>query len=210
MAALVASLIASSCLMAAAVASRDYALLGWLCLLPLFVAIRSCTAARAGLCGGLWGACLYLFFLIGTDVTAPTVPAFALLTVIPALYGYLGGRLTRWIGFSPFILGVGWMGVELASAPLGLRYGLLAGTQGDGTLMAWVGQGLGYVLVGFIVAMVNASLVSVLSGVRLTLPQYTQRVSLPDHGARVLPQMSFGFPLFAVCPAQPRAPPAEQ
>ena len=207
MAALVASLVAGACLMAAAVASRDYAWLGWLCLLPLFFAIRACTPACAAMCGFLWGACLYVFLSIGTDVAAPTIPAFALLTGIPAFYAYLGARLTRWIGFSAFVLAVGWMGVELASAPLGLRYGLLAGTQGDGTLMAWIGQGLGYVLVAFIVAVVNASLVSALCGIRVKLPQFAYRASLPDRGASLLPQTFFVIPLFALCPSQPRAPP---
>jgi len=205
--ALISSLVISAGLMTAAVASRDYAWLGWLCLLPLFFAIRTCTPARAALCGALWGGCVSLSLLIGTDVAMPALPGLALLTVIPALYAYLGARLTRWIGFSPFILAVGWMGVELASAPLGLRYSLLAETQGDGTLMTWVGQGLGYVFVGFIVAAVNASLVSVLSSVRLNAPQRGYSVSSRDQGALLLPQTPFCLALFALSPSQPRAPP---
>ncbi len=207
MVALVPSLIASACLMAAAVASRDFAWVGWLCLLPLFFAIRTCAPLRAALCGALWGGCVYIFLQIGTDLAAPTLPAFVLLTLIPALYAYLGARVTRWMGFAPFILGVGWIGVELVSAPLGLHYGLLAGTQGGETLMAGVGQGLGYIVVGFIVALVNASLVSVLCGVRFRMPHSVQRVSLPDHGAALLPQTLFSYSLLALSPSQPRAPP---
>lgn len=207
MVALIPSLIASACLMAAAVASHDYAWLGWLCLLPLFFAIRTCAPMRAALCGAVWGGCLSIFLQIGTGLPTPTVPALALLTLIPALYAYLGARLTRWMGFSPFVLAVGWMGVELATAPLELRYGLLADTQGGGTLMAWVGQGLGYVFVGFIVAVVNASLVSVLTSVRMSARQRGYRVSSRDRGAALLPQTSFCFPLFALSPSQPRAPP---
>ncbi len=203
---LVASLIGGACLMAAAVASRDFTCLGWFCLLPVFIAIRRCTPSWAGLCGALWGACLYVFLQIGTDAAAPTLAAGALAMVVPALYANLAARLTRWVGYSPFVLAVGWMGVELASIPLGLRGGLLAGTQGGGTLMAWVGQGLGYVFVAFIVAVVNASLVTVLSGLRLTLPQWAHGISVASRRAALLPQTFVCIPFSVVSPSQPRAP----
>ena len=65
--------------------------------------------------------------------------------------------------FSPLLLGIGWMGVELALHPIGLRYGLLAGTQGDGLVIRLLGGATGYVLVAFLVAYINAWLLSVLT-----------------------------------------------
>jgi len=222
LAALAAAVIAGACLMAAAVAARDLAWLGWLCLLPVFIAIRYCPAGFAGLCGGLWGGSLQVFLMLGTSgapaagdsfiaTSAGSDPvsagAIALLVGIPALYAYLAARLTRWLGFSPLVLGVAWIGVELALSPLGLRYGLLAGTQSDGTLMAWIGQGLGYALVAFIVAIVNASLTALLFAVRFELIASNWCNAIRDLGASVIAPMRLPVAIVDPLPSQPRAPP---
>ena len=207
-AALSLSLIAGAYLMAEAVASDGSAWLGCVTLLPLFVAIRACRPIHAMLCGALWGSSLYLFGVSAGDVGISAGPLpFALLTAIPAIYAYLGARLTRWIGFSPFVLGVGWIGVELALVPLGFRTGLLAGTQDGGTLLHWVGGALGYVLVAFLVAYVNAALVSALAAARLRVPRPAWRIGSPDRGARLIPQTFSCFPSFAIASCHPRAPP---
>ncbi len=130
-----------------------------------------------------------------------------LLTAIPAIYAYLAAKLTRWIGFSPFVLGVTWMGVELAFEPLGLHNGLLAGTQADGTLIHWLGGALGYVLVAFVVALVNAALVSVLSRVGVNIPGSRYVPVLTEGGTLFVPQTFSCFPLFTIRGSQPRAPP---
>jgi hypothetical protein len=57
--------------------------------------------------------------------------------------------LTRQKGFSPLLLGLGWIAVELALQPLGLRYGLLAATQGSGLVVRTMGYLAGYVMVAF-------------------------------------------------------------
>ena len=205
---LVLALIFSACLMTAATRSGELSFLGWLALLPLFYAIRTCSPTHAMLCGAVWGGCLGVLIATTTDGAAEnSIFWFAVVAAVPALYAYLCARLTRWVGFDPFVLAVGWMGVELCFAPLGLRQGLLAATQNDGTFWAWMGHGLGYVLVAFIVAVVNASLVSVLSAVRLEIPRPTHQVPSSDLGASLLPQMFFCYPLFALRPSQPRAPP---
>ncbi|UCE61324.1 MAG: hypothetical protein JSU63_06165 [Phycisphaerales bacterium] len=207
-AALLISLVSSAFVMSVAIVSPGLAWLGWLSLLPLFVAIRVSLPRTAFLCGGLWGACLWAFSLADNSLASFATPAsFALLTTVPAIYAYLGAWLTRWIGYSPFVLGFGWMGVELAFAPVGLDRGLLGVLGGDGTVVSWIGNSFGYVLVAFLVALVNASLVSILSGVRLATASRDER-SLPgNNGARLLPQTLFCFSRFALRPSQPRAPP---
>lgn len=205
---LVASLAASAYLMALANGSAGCAWLGWFSLVPLFLVIRLWRPTIAMLAGAFWGASLYAFSVAQPEAAvSPTVQGLLLLPAIPALYAYLGAWLTRRIGFNPFILGVAWMGLELALAPVGVRVGLVAATQGDGTFIHWVGGALGYVLVAFLVALVNASLVSVLGGVRLRIPQLVYRISSPASGASVSPRTFVYSSLFAIGPSRPRAPP---
>ncbi|UCC29273.1 MAG: hypothetical protein JSU86_13850 [Phycisphaerales bacterium] len=196
--------------MALAVASPTYPWLGLFTLLPLFLAIRVCRPPGAALGGALWGVSLYAFSVTGTGHSIdPSVSSVALLTALPALYAYLSAWLTRWIGFNPFVLGVTWMGVELALQPLGLRNGLLAGTQGYGTLMPWLGGALGYVLVAFLVAFVSAAIVSILSRVRAGAAAPRYLVGPGDNDFRLAQQTFSCFPLFAIPPSQPRAPPVK-
>jgi len=205
---LVLSLIFSACLMTAATRSEDLSVLAWLALLPLFHVIRTCSPLRAMLCGAVWGGCLGVLIANTTErVAADSIIWFAIVAGVPAVYAYLCARLSRWIGFDPFVLAVAWMGVELSFARLGLRQGLLAATQSEGTFWAWMGHGLGYVLVAFVVAAVNASLISVLSAVRLRVPRPAGQVSLPNPGASHSPLAFFRPSLFAFHPSQPRAPP---
>lgn len=205
---LMLSLVGSACLMGLAVASPAYPGLGLLTLLPLFLAIRVCRPTGAALGGALWGLSLYAFSVAGSGHSIDaSVSSLALLTAIPGLYAYFGARLVRWIGFNPLVLGVSWMGVELALEPLGLRSGLLAGTQGDGALMHWIGNALGYVLVAFLVAFVNAVIVSLLSRayVGATVPRFL--VGSSGSSLRIVQQTFSCFPLFAIPPSRPRAPP---
>lgn len=194
--------------MAEGAASHRTPWLGCVTLVPLLMAIRTCRPGHAMFCGAIWGSSLYFFAAAAGDtgVSAGLFP-FVLLTAIPALYAYFGARLTRWIGFNPLLLGVGWIGVELALEALGLRTALLAGTQDDGTLLHWVDSALGYVLTAFLVAYVNASLVSALAKARLRVPGPAWRIGSPDRGTRLIPQTSSGFPLLTIRPSQPRAPP---
>ena len=206
--AVAASLVASVIVMALALGSPEYSYLSWLTLLPLFFAIRLCSPLVGAGCGALWGFTLYLSAVAGlVPGMEPDLASAGLLTVIPGIYAFLGAGLTRWMGFSPFVLGVSWMGVELALEPLGLRNGLLATTQGGTTLMHWVGNALGYVLVAFVVAYVNAALLSALSGVRMAVPRPRPVAASGEHRKRLFPQTCCCFPVLAFRPAQPRAPP---
>ena len=134
--------------------------------------------------------------------------SFALLSLIPGAYCYFGASLTRRIGFSPYLLALGWIGVEFAIRPIGLNYGLLAGTQGDGFMVRVVGSFAGYVLVAFLVALVNATLVAVLGGVRLvfTSPRLVPKapVTIKWLSVSELP----GYLFYLIRASQPRAPPS--
>jgi apolipoprotein N-acyltransferase len=202
------ALAGSAYLMALAMESPQRVWLGWVTLLPLFFAIRVLSPARAFVCGAFWGACLFVFsFAFAQTAISPTPGSFILLALIPAIYAYLGAALTRRVGFSPYLMALGWIGVELALRPLGLHYGLLAGTQGDGLVIRAVGSFAGYVLVAFLVAWVNATLVSVLSEVRLSFsaPRLVRKAIAAERRfvVRELPS----YLLHLLRAAQPRAPP---
>ena len=206
--ALTIALVGSAYLTATAVGSPVHSWVAWLSLLPLFFAIRLFNPLRASVCGALWGASLFVFCVAtGSSEVPATVWSVVLLGGIPAIYAFAASSLTRWIGFSPFVLGVGWMGVELALAPLGLHYGLLSASQGDTALMDYVGRALGYVLVGFLVAYVNALLVEVFGRVCLRLPR-PFLVTRPGNGILFLRSQIVGcLSLVALQPSHPRAPP---
>jgi apolipoprotein N-acyltransferase len=159
-------LLGGAWLMALAISSPNYAWLGWVTLLPLFHVIRVLSPLRAGAAGALWGGSLFAFALgFSGSTISPTPLAFVLLTAVPGSYAALGAWLTRSVGFSPYLLALGWIGVEFSLGPAGLRLGLLAATQGDGFALRIVGSFAGYVLVAFLVAYFNAALLSALAQV---------------------------------------------
>lgn len=204
----VLSLGASAFVMALSLGTPDYHWLGWLTLLPLFAAIRVLRPTRAMSAAAFWGSCVYGFGVAVFDTgISQSVTSLALLTAIPGIYAFLASLLTRWMGFSPFVLGVSWMGVELALAPVGLHTGLLATTQGDGTLLHWIGGALGYVLVAFVVAFLNAVLLLLLSRVRVASSAARYIPGSTKGGTHLVPQTFSCFPLFAIPAARPRAPP---
>ncbi len=202
-------IVASAYVMATAVAAPKLPWLGCVALVPLLRAIQVQRPLTAMAGGAIWGASLFAFGATIVDTAiVPTALTLILLTVAPACYAYLGARLTRRIGFSPFVLSVGWMLLELSFAPLGLRRGLLAGTQGDGPLVGVVGQLLGYVLVAFVVAYTSALLLSILSGVRFRFVCTIFTAGLDEAGTclwRLIPIMQA---CAATGPSHPRAPPA--
>jgi apolipoprotein N-acyltransferase len=195
--------------MAFAVSSPDHWWLGWITLLPVFQAIRTLTPLRAALGCGLWGASLFAFCVGLFETAIPGTPgAFAALTLVPAAYGFVGARVTRRVGFSPYLLALGWMGVELALDPVGLRHGLLAATQGNGLLLGAFGSFTGFVLVAFVVAYVNASLLSALHTVHRAIAQSRMAVRGSDVCKPLAFEEAFFYLIHLICRAQPRAPPA--
>ena len=95
--------------------------LAWVVIIPLLLAIRNLTPFRALIAGSFWGLCLFAFAALSNGALfEPTWGALLRLATIPAAYAWLGSRVTRRTGFSPLMLGLGWVVVELFLQPLGL------------------------------------------------------------------------------------------
>ena len=159
------------------------------------------------LSGALWGATVYVSLSTHNVLAASGLVPLGLLTCIPGVYAFLGAYLTRRLGFSPFVLGVGWMGAELALGPLGVHGGLLAAASGHGGLADVVADLFGYVIVGFLVAFLSASLVGIVSKVAGGVGSVRFVAGRSPVGDRLRPQTFGCFPLFTISPSQPRAPP---
>ncbi len=202
------ALAGSAWLMGVALQSPVASWLAWFTLIPLFYAIRVLAPWRALLAGAFWGLSLGVFG--GAPSFTSSIPTLALLAAVPGLYAFAGSFVTRRAGFSPLLLGLGWIGVELALQPLGLRNGLLAGTQGQGLIVRTMGYLAGYVVVAFIVAYVNALLLSMLSdactpnGWPRVLPRSTRSPG------RLIPSELPAFLLHLFSPSRPRAPPGKE
>jgi len=208
--ALIGAVLGSAYLTAVTSRTSAYPPAGFLALLPLFAAVRILSPWRALGLGVLWGAALFVFGtypLGGSPLFSPTLGHLCVLSTAVGAYAFVGAALTRRIGFSPFVLGVGWMGVELALAPVGLHNGLLSATQGDTALMDYIGRALGYVLVAFLVAYINALLVEVLGRVPLRWPRPFRAAAHDDTEVLLRSQIVGCLSLVALQPSHPRAPP---
>jgi apolipoprotein N-acyltransferase len=182
--------------------------LGWFTLIPLFLSIRVLTPLRALCAGSFWGLCLFLFSTAaGGAPFAPGLWSLVLLGSVPGVYAFLGALQTRRVGFSPLLLGLGWIAVELALLPLGLRHGLLAGTQGQGLVVRTMGFLAGYVVVAFIVAYVNAMLLTMLRDVCVVVLRSRLESGLSGAVKRLfsIDLPAHFFHLLSL--SQPRAPP---
>ncbi len=201
-------LILSALVMILAATTPKYQWVGCVALLPLFNAIRVQSPIRAAFDGAIWGLSLFAFAtMLGGSQISFDLLSGALLPVVLGLYGFFGARLTRQVGFSPYLLALCWIGVELALKPLGLHYGLLAGTQSGGVSIELVGGFAGYAVVAFLVAYVNAALLSVLSEVRVSVSS-SRLISSEAPPRRSSIQQEFPSCLsYLILPAQPRAPP---
>lgn len=198
----------SAVLLTLGIGSGSYPWLTWLCPLPLFLAIRVMSRTGAAVCGAVWGICLFLFCLTGAaHLVPPSLLSLFLLIAVPAVYAGLGVVLTRAIGFNPLLLGLGWVLVEIALKPAGFNQGLLTGTQGDYSLVHQISSLLGYVFVAFLVAWANASLLQVLSNVRICIPRLGARIGLPEPAGCLRPHTFLQIPLLSLAQGTPRAPP---
>ncbi len=202
------SIAVSAASVALAIGSSQLQGLILVALVPLLLFVLRRTPSRAASCGAIWGVCLWIACRGGLGPTlASPWAALILLTVVPGAYAGGGAILTRWIGFSPLVLGVAWMGVEVALDPVGLRLGLLGATLEQGLLAQTLGSAFGYVLVAFVVAYINAILVSVFDRVR-TLSSGTHPPSSSGDRPRVVEPQTRPIHSHIACnPSQPRAPP---
>ena len=201
-------LVLSALLTALAVGSADYSWFAWFCLLPLFFAIRVFRPVVAALAGAFWGGCFYLFLVAGAVPNLSQTPhSFILLAIALMLYAYFGGLLIRWVGFSPMLLALGWILVELTLKPLGLRQGLLAGSQSTNGFLHWISCLLGYAFAAMLVASANAWLALLLSSARLRLPLPAIPAGLPNAELYPLSQTFLQLQFLPLCEVYPRPPP---
>ncbi|UCG33975.1 MAG: hypothetical protein JSU68_04925 [Phycisphaerales bacterium] len=183
---------------------------GWLCwvgLLPVFLAIRIVRPGAAMMAGGLWGGSLFVTLAFLGDGIPLTLRSLGLMVVIPALYCGSGVCVTRRVGFNPLVLGLGWVGVELALGWLGLCRGLLTGAGSQGPVIAVAGRVLGYACAAFLIAYLNALLVSLAADLRLTGSEPREVAAGDDGRALGLLDDSAWCPIPIICSMQPRAPP---
>ncbi len=201
------ALIISACLTAAA-GSGGHLWLVWVSLMPFFLTIQMYRPLGATLSGAVWGACLYFVSVtfVSGGITA-SLSSLVLLAAIPALYAFFGTVFTRRFGFSPLALALGWIGVELALNPLGLKNGLLAAAPEHTTLFSLVGAFLGYGFVAFLVVLANALLLSIVGGVSFQLPSSEPLLEVPRTGVLTLTTTFFSLPFIYIRFSRPRAPP---
>lgn len=203
------SLAVSAIFMALAIEAPQHFWLGWVTLLPLLQAARVLSPVHAFGAGSFWGASLLAASAaMGSHNIELGLSSMAILTLGPALYASLGALMTRRVGFSPYLMALGWVGVELCLRPVGLEHGLLAGTQGDGMLIRVAGSFAGYFLVAFFVAYINASLLSVLHKVSVSCTRSRRISSTGDLLGRLFLLDTPFIPSRVLCVSQPRAPPS--
>lgn len=195
--------------MALAIQTPEHFWLGWITLLPLMQAARVLAPAAAFGAGAFWGGSLLASSaILGSTNIEFSASSIAILLLGPGLYSWFGASLTRRVGFSPYLMALGWVGVELCLRPVGLEHGLLAETQGEGMLIRVVGSFAGYFLVAFLVAYINASLLSVIH----TVTGICCGSRLAPSAAGCLTRLvTLAEPFVAsrvLCMSQPRAPPA--
>lgn len=208
-AALVSSLILAGAFTGESINVRYGLWLGWVALIPLFIAIRSLTPSLAAGCGALWGLCAFLNASFAGESFAASWPIAAMvLTSAPAAYAWVCAHAMKRRGFDPLILGLGWAAVELVMHPIGLHHGLLAATQESNWLLFLVGRMGGYVVVAFLVAFIGAAVFGVVTEA-VCVGGSSRRRSYQTSGVGLRVRATRWLPFFTryLTPSQPRAPP---
>ena len=202
---LLLSVVLSGFLMALSLHAGHQPYVSFVVLIPIFVAVRVCLPWQGATCGVVWGLTLLTVSYAGIGPSISLTPATVLaLIALPAGYVWFGTALTTRIGFSPFVLAVGWMGVEAALSPtIALNHNEFL----DRAWMSWFGSMVAPLLVGFCIALINAVFLE------LAVCCYATRTGLM-RPARSTPESivasleSFISPLLSVLSARhSRAPP---
>ncbi|MEK6674186.1 MAG: hypothetical protein AABZ47_00860 [Planctomycetota bacterium] len=184
--------------------------LSWFALIPLFVSIAVLRPARACLAGALWAGSFAASsaFLDAVPISLPSIGTLILLASV-SIYTAVGARITRRIGFNPFILGLGWLAVEVVldfSSPQG-RGRLFTSVPSQHGLMGCVGHTLGYLFVALVVALANGLLLAVLGGIRLPFPARPRRTYVTERVSSIVEFVDRHYRVYLLASLQPRAPP---
>jgi apolipoprotein N-acyltransferase len=135
--------------------------LTWAGLAPLFVAIKSRAGWTTAGLGFLWGGSYYLTHLCQNPVSSISTLTFVIAAGVPGLYVYLGRMFVRRYGYCPLALALGWVACEYAYAFFAADYIIFPGGKELGPILHVVVNFLGYGFIGFLVALINASLLSI-------------------------------------------------
>jgi hypothetical protein len=201
-------LILSALIYVSAIATHTFTPLLWICLIPLFRMVKDVELPGAVAGAVLWGMCVAVFRGMLADGAAFSFSAeffrFCLLPVI-FVWGLVWFR--RYYGFNPLAVALGWMALEYVWIQAGVNNTVFSSVHGPDSFLDLVANFLGYGFVGFAVAYVNASLVS------LTVDMYVAGFRSPVPKIDVT---SFRPAIINIMPAfssdywislQPRAPP---
>ncbi len=197
-------------LAAAADAAGGSAPWAWVAVLPLLAAMYALRPGAAGLCGAAWGLSLGLP-AEATPASFASVSSVLLIflkIILPAGYALVGSLATRRIGFNPFVLGVGWMILELTLTAFDARGGLIADGIVGGIVPRLIGDIFGSAVVAFLAVMINGlviELVRTVVGVLGDIPRpATTNAAGRRRRARGLhPYVS----AIGILPLRPRGPP---
>lgn len=155
--------------MATALAFPEFWWLRWISLVPLFLAIRFLTNAPAAICGSIWGLSLFAFARL--EYGSGVVPSgWLLLSIVPAAFAWFAVEWTKRKGFHPLVLALSWVVAEYLLGPRVTDHGFLASTRGDGLIAPMFEQiAGGWLLTAFVLAAINATLVSALLEIEKSL-----------------------------------------
>jgi hypothetical protein len=131
-------------------------------LISLFAAIRSQPLPLTIILGAWWGCCLYVFsFVCDNSVIPCSLTGACVSIVMPALCAALGKIFVLRYGYYPLALALGWVVFEFALTRLGTARSIPLSETGINPILCVIADFLGYGFIGFLVAYVNAALVSV-------------------------------------------------
>jgi apolipoprotein N-acyltransferase len=174
----------------------------------LFVAVRLLGPCRAALAGAVWGASLFLFLRWFETPDAPgSWTGLVLLATVPGAYAAFAAGLTRRWGFNPFVLALGWLAVELILQPFGFRHGLLSDAQHDGFLMTAIERTCGYLVLAYLIVLVNGVILSVVGDCRFGSGSTAFRVTVRQSNRWLTFTDTFFRGWQVPNDLQPRAPP---
>jgi hypothetical protein len=151
----------SALFLAVAPATSTRFWLVWIAFMPLFIAIRSQPLGIAAFLGALWGCCLCLFAAHYESVSSIPFINFCLITGAPCFYVVLSKTFIRRFGYNPLALALGWIVFEFIYARLGAGRIIFLNNENLGSFFHVFADFLGYGFIGFIIAYVNAVLLSI-------------------------------------------------